>query len=119
MHCMSSSRPEASAQASASAWHGRSTRLHTHTHTPNQYSAKIAVLAACFPPAPCGLEGLIVDPLDRRGKTIMDALPARRKGMPVSLHEHNKIMPVSPHWGLNPGPSVYKTDALPLSYRGY
>ena len=27
---------------------------------------------------------------------------------------HNK----SPHWGLNPGPSVYKTDALPLSYRG-
>ena len=22
------------------------------------------------------------------------------------------------HWGLNPGPSVYKTDALPLSYRG-
>ena len=25
----------------------------------------------------------------------------------------------SPHWGLNPGPSVYKTDALPLSYRGH
>jgi hypothetical protein len=24
----------------------------------------------------------------------------------------------SPHWGLNPGPSVYKTDSLPLSYRG-
>ena len=24
----------------------------------------------------------------------------------------------SPHWGLNPEPSVYKTDALPLSYRG-
>ena len=24
----------------------------------------------------------------------------------------------SPHWGLNPGASVYKTDALPLSYRG-
>ena len=23
------------------------------------------------------------------------------------------------HWGLNPGPSVYKTDALPLSYRGH
>ena len=22
------------------------------------------------------------------------------------------------HWGLNPGPSVYKTDALPLSYGG-
>ena len=25
----------------------------------------------------------------------------------------------SPHWGLNPGPSVYKTDALPLSYKGH
>ena len=24
----------------------------------------------------------------------------------------------SPHWGLSPGPSVYRTDALPLSYRG-
>ena len=23
------------------------------------------------------------------------------------------------HWGLNPGPSVYKTNALPLSYRGH
>ena len=23
----------------------------------------------------------------------------------------------SPHWGLNPGRSVYKTDAVPLSYR--
>ena len=28
-------------------------------------------------------------------------------------------LPKSPHWGLNPGPSVYKTDALPLSYRGH
>ena len=28
------------------------------------------------------------------------------------------INAISPHWGLNPGPSVYKTDALPLSYRG-
>ena len=25
----------------------------------------------------------------------------------------------SPHWGLNPGPSVYRTDALPLSYKGH
>ena len=25
---------------------------------------------------------------------------------------------MSLHWGLNPGPSVYRTDALPLSYRG-
>ena len=24
----------------------------------------------------------------------------------------------SPHWGLNPGPSAYKTDVLLLSYRG-
>ena len=24
----------------------------------------------------------------------------------------------SPHWGLNPGPSVYKTDTLPLSHKG-
>ena len=24
----------------------------------------------------------------------------------------------SPHWGLNPGPSVYRTDDLPLSYKG-
>ena len=23
------------------------------------------------------------------------------------------------HWGLNPGPSVYRTDALPLSYKGH
>ena len=26
---------------------------------------------------------------------------------------------ISLYWGLNPGPSVYKTDALPLSYRGF
>ena len=26
---------------------------------------------------------------------------------------------ISPHWGLNPGHSVYKTDALPLSYRDH
>jgi hypothetical protein len=25
----------------------------------------------------------------------------------------------SPRWGLNPGPSVYKTDAVPLSYGGF
>ena len=28
------------------------------------------------------------------------------------------MVAISLHWGLNPGPSVYKTDALPLSYRG-
>ena len=31
---------------------------------------------------------------------------------------HLHCIVLSPHWGLNPGPSVYKTDALPLSYRG-
>ena len=30
----------------------------------------------------------------------------------------DKSWRMSPHWGLNPGPSVYRTDALPLSYRG-
>ena len=29
-----------------------------------------------------------------------------------------QLLPISPHWGLNPGPSVDKTDILPLSYRG-
>ena len=32
-----------------------------------------------------------------------------------SLFEEHRM---SLHWGLSPGPSVYKTDALPLSYRG-
>ncbi len=30
---------------------------------------------------------------------------------------HQRWCANRPHWGLNPGPSVYKTDALPLSYR--
>jgi hypothetical protein len=34
------------------------------------------------------------------------------------LHARLSVFQKSPHWGLNPGPSVYKTDALPLSYRG-
>ena len=33
-----------------------------------------------------------------------------------ACHLHCNVL--SPHWGLNPGPSVYKTDALTLSYRG-
>ena len=33
-----------------------------------------------------------------------------RKGKPVINWSH--------HWGLNPGPSAYKADALPLSYSG-
>ena len=38
----------------------------------------------------------------------------RRCGPPATPRAQGN----SPHWGLNPGPSVYKTDALPLSYRG-
>ena len=39
---------------------------------------------------------------------------------PVSAASSESGCPAteSPHWGLNPGPSVYRTDALPLSYRG-
>lgn len=37
---------------------------------------------------------------------------------PPPLLEHGRPTSQSPHWGLNPGPSVYRTDALPLSYRG-
>ena len=44
---------------------------------------------------------------------------------PTHTHTHTHtrkpevmVMQVKrPHWGLNPGPSVYRTDALPLSYR--
>jgi hypothetical protein len=35
-----------------------------------------------------------------------------------SLHISQLHFVISPHWGLNPGPSVCRTDALPLSYRG-
>ena len=31
---------------------------------------------------------------------------------------NDKYKKKSPDWELNPGPSVYKTDALPLSYLG-
>ena len=43
--------------------------------------------------------------------TLAAALPAR--------HMISMRMAQSLHWGLNPGPSVYRTDALPLSYRGF
>ena len=33
-------------------------------------------------------------------------------------HNSVKLVRISLHWGLNPGPSVYRTDALPLNYRG-
>ena len=42
--------------------------------------------------------------------TLAAALPAR--------HMISMRMAQSLHWGLNPGPSVYRTDALPLSYKG-
>ena len=35
------------------------------------------------------------------------------------LAKNSLLINESLHWGLNPGPSVYKTDALPLSYRGH
>ena len=46
----------------------------------------------------------------RMAVTLAAALPAR--------HMISMRMAQSLHWGLNPGPSVYRTDALPLSYRG-
>ena len=50
-------------------------------------------------------------------------LDERRRVRGLAASEHREIRSdlckmKSPHWGLNPGPSVYKTDALPLSYRG-
>ena len=39
-------------------------------------------------------------------------------GHAVGLGMERPKNEISPHWGLNPGPSVYKTDALPLRYRG-
>ena len=39
-------------------------------------------------------------------------------GMATSICALHRVQQTSLHWGLNPGPSVYKTDALPLSYRG-
>ena len=43
---------------------------------------------------------------------------SKQRGRPASL-EGECILEASLHWGLNPGPSVYRTDALPLSYRGF
>ena len=52
---------------------------------------------------------------NREGKpALTDARARGPSDVPRSAH----CFLNSPHWGLNPGPSVYKTDALPLSYRG-
>jgi hypothetical protein len=64
------------------------THTHTHTHT--------TVRDNC---------------LDLRHTTRVSLRPGR--SCDTSLPQQ-----YSPHWGLNPGPSVYRTDALPLSYRG-
>ena len=39
----------------------------------------------------------------------------------VSNRQHRALSgaALSTHWGLSPGPSVYRTDALPLSYKGH
>ena len=67
-----------------------------------------------------------------RGMDIVDTeeinMHVNRKYSKQQLFEHinntlknemKKQKRISLHWGLNPGPSVYKTDALPLSYRGF
>ena len=56
---------------------------------------------------------VIIDKRYRRGDgaTAARLFPAQGLNLYVNCIR-------SPHWGLNPGPSVYKTDALPLSYRG-
>ena len=37
----------------------------------------------------------------------------------VQLCTYSQFYVKSPRWGLNPEPSDYKSDALPLSYEGY
>ena len=44
--------------------------------------------------------------------------PRRAKSPPLVLAKTAAPFKTSLHWGLSPGPSVYRTDALPLSYRG-
>ena len=52
--------------------------------------------------------------------TMSDGIANRMFAWPVCedvLAEHGNVY-CSPHWGLNPGPSGYKTADLPLSYEG-
>ena len=42
------------------------------------------------------------------------------RGRPrVLVKDRKTIQLLSPHWGLSQGSSAHKTDALPLSYRGF
>jgi hypothetical protein len=50
--------------------------------------------------------------------TADQQVPGSNPGVPSAMRARICLPQGSLHWGLNPGPSVYKTDALPLSYRG-
>ena len=75
---------------------------------------------------PCGLmdKALVFGTKDCRFESCQGHISSGAKHW---THWLNKIIcnseraqrKPSLHWGLNPGPSVYKTDALPLSYRGH
>ena len=68
------------------------TQTHTHTHTHTHTTVRD-------------------DRLDLQRTSRISVRPGR--SCDTSLPQQN-----SPHWGLNPGPAVYRTDAPPLSYRG-
>ena len=58
---------------------------------------------------------------NKEAEPMCGGLPCHRLFLSLELPcgSLRRDMPhTSTHWGLNPGPSVYKTDALPLSYRG-
>jgi hypothetical protein len=76
----------------ARATDGMDTHAHTHTHTHTHTTVRDNCL---------GLRHTTRVSL-RPGRSCDTSLPQQ----------------YSPHWRLNPGPSVYRTDALPLSYRG-
>ena len=50
---------------------------------------------------------------------VATSSPARNISVcKMDVQSTDRILKTSPHWEFNPGPSVYKTDILPLSYRG-
>ena len=51
-------------------------------------------------------------------RAAIKRLPLQRVRRIPPISSRPSALHLAPHWGLNPGPSVYKTDALPLSYRG-